>query len=59
MLKHLNYFKRKISTEVLKNETLKGVKEFKDIPGPKGIFGIGNFYNYMKACGMNSNGILA
>lgn len=22
------------------------VKSYNDIPGPKGIFGIGNFYNY-------------
>jgi hypothetical protein len=59
MLKHLNSFKRKISIEVFKNETLKGVKDFKDIPGPKGIFGSGNFYNYTKAFGITSNGILA
>lgn len=28
------------------------VKPFSEMPGPKGIFGIGNFYNYMKIFGL-------
>lgn len=27
------------------------VKKFEEIPGPKGILGIGNFYNYFKYFG--------
>lgn len=49
MSKQINLLKRKFSFKKITNN---GVKNFEDIPGPKGIFGIGNFYNYFKLFGM-------
>lgn len=48
MLKKLSFFKRKITIDVVKNELIKG---FDEIPGPRGVLGIGNFYNYTKTFG--------
>ena len=50
-------FKRNISV-VSGTNVQESVKQFEEIPGPKGILGIGNFYNYFKYFGkfwMNEN----
>lgn len=52
MLKRLNFLRRNFSVEVLRNE---GLKTIEDIPGPKGIFNMGNFYNYFKLIGTYNN----
>lgn len=50
MKKILGSFVRPIST-VINEQIASDVKPFSAMPGPKGIFGIGNFYNYMKIFG--------
>lgn len=43
-------FKRNVSV-VSGTNVQESVKQFEEIPGPKGILGIGNFYNYFKYFG--------
>lgn len=44
-------FKRKYTTTTSLGTDNKKVKKFEDIPGPKGLFGLGNFINYLPIIG--------
>lgn len=48
MLKFFKNFNRKITFDVLRNESVKSLDE---MPGPRGFLGLGNFFNYSKTFG--------
>lgn len=49
---HENQTKLKTVPDMTKTTTAIKAKKYDDIPGPKGIFGIGTFYHYFPVFGM-------